>query len=138
MLTSSCAPGAAAAKYWKVPLEARIRPDTRPPTDCSHSSRARSGSIVMLDSPSSSITSAPPGAAGLPKMAGSRLWSPTSATITRRPEAAAASPIAVAIVVLPTPPLPVMKMSSRSSSVCILAAVCLNPPATGGTYNRLR
>ena len=48
MLTSSFAPGAAAAKYWKVPLEASTRPETRPPSDCSHSSSARSGSIETL------------------------------------------------------------------------------------------
>ena len=48
MLTSSLAPGAAAAKYWKVPLEASTRPETRPPSACSHSSSARSGSIEML------------------------------------------------------------------------------------------
>ena len=45
--TSSRAPGAAAAKYWKVPLEARIRPGTRPPSACTHSSSARSGSIEI-------------------------------------------------------------------------------------------
>ena len=49
---SSFAPGAAAAKYWNVPLEASIRPGTRPPSSCTHSSSARSGSIVRLERPS--------------------------------------------------------------------------------------
>ena len=59
MLISSLAPGAAAAKYWKVPLEASTRPETRPPSDCSHSSSARSGSIEMLQRFSRSSVSAP-------------------------------------------------------------------------------
>ena len=40
-------------------------------------------------------------------------------TIVRRPARGRGRPIAAAIVVLPTPPLPVMKSSSRSSSDCI-------------------
>ncbi len=43
-------------------------------------------------------------------------WSPSSTTIVRSPRSAAARPSAAAIVVLPTPPLPVTTTSLRSSA----------------------
>ena len=66
-------------------------PDTRPPSACSHSSSARSGSIEMLDRPLASSVSAPGSRAGRPNSSGSRACSPTSTTIVRRPRSAASS-----------------------------------------------
>src|SRR5271155_1036271 len=115
MLTSSLAPGAAAVKYWKVLLEASTRPDTRPPSVCSHSSRARSGSIEMLHRPCWSFVSTPVSCLETPNSSGSLVWSPTSTTIVRNPRWTARRPRAAATVVLPTPPLPVTTSSLRSS-----------------------
>jgi phosphoribosyl-AMP cyclohydrolase / phosphoribosyl-ATP pyrophosphohydrolase len=44
--------------------------------------------------------------------------------------------MAAATVVLPTPPLPVITTSSRSSTDCTAVAVCLKPEPAGCTYNR--
>src|SRR3984893_318951 len=111
MPTSSLAPGAAAAKYWKVPLEESTRPGTRPPSACSHSRSARSGSIEMLDKRAWSCLSTPGLGGPSPNRPDSLCCSPTSTMIVRRPRSAASKPIAAAIVVLPTPPLPVTTSS---------------------------
>src|SRR5438270_2570291 len=136
MLTSSFAPGAAAAKYWKVPLEASTLPETRPPSCCSHSSSAWSGSIEMLQRRSERSVSLPGASGGRPKSAGRRPWSPSSTTIVRSPRSAASRPRAAASVVLPTPPLPVTKSSSRSSIEDIASGVWLKRARPASTYNR--
>src|SRR5271166_4039555 len=69
----------------------------------------------MLDRPSCSRVSTP--GRPVPRVNSSPIlpWSPTSTTIVLRPLRAASSPMAAAIVVLPTPPLPVTTSSLRSS-----------------------
>src|ERR1700684_2820415 len=136
MLTSSFAPGAAAAKYWNLLLDASTRPETRPPSACSHSINARSRSIDRLDRVGRSSRSAPGAAAGAPSSSGSRACSPTSTTIVLRPRSLASRPSALAIVVLPTPPLPVTTSSSRCRIGATISPVCLIPARAASTYNR--
>ena len=124
-MTSSLAPGAAAAKYWKVPLEASTRPETRPPSACSHSSSARSGSIEMLDSRSCSTVSTPGCGRVDPEQPRQPALLADLDDDRAPPAARRQQPSAAAIVVLPTPPLPVTTSSLRSSADCIAGAVCL-------------
>ena len=123
MVTSSRAPGAACMKAEKALERARTPTSRREPTTrAAHSSSAHSGSMVVAHSPSSRRVSPPRGLASTPKTAGARACPLASASITRRPARAAAIAVASATVVLPTPPLPVTKTSSRCRSDDIRAS----------------
>src|SRR3954468_19232056 len=115
MVISSFAPGAAATKYWNACEWPSNRP-VAPPPSCraSHSSSARCGSMVMANRPSLSSTSCSGRTPWRANARDIRSCSATSQTIVRRPRRAAASPIAAATVVFPTPPLPVTYRSARS------------------------
>ena len=107
IVISSFAPGAAATKYWNACERPSSRTGALPSWRESHSSRARSGSIVIAHRFSASWTSVSAVTPSRPSARDTRSCSATSQTIVLRPAAAAARPTAVATVVLPTPPLPV-------------------------------
>ena len=115
MLTSSLAPGAAAAKYWNVPLEASTRPGDAPAERLQPLQQRPVG--VDRDAPQAlpQLDLGARAALGARRRTDRRRrrCSPTSTTIVRGPRRAASRPSAAAIVVLPTPPLPVTTSSLR-------------------------
>ena len=122
MLTSSLAPGAAAAKYWKVLLEASTRPEHAPaerlqpleqrPVGVDRDARTgRSCSSISAPGPAWRDAEQLGQPALVADLHDDRARSPSGGEQAER----------AAIVVLPTPPLPVTTSSLRSSTDVIAA-----------------